>query len=124
VEPRSSMMVTSTQGSPCCCSSARALIQTVLLMVLSFVVPEGMRLLLYERACSRKCARRLLRRCVKKLREQVRSYSSVRGFHHGFDYGGCLLLQLAHLLDAPEHPLRRCRRIDLRLHLVVRQARH
>ncbi len=46
VEPRSSMMVTSTQGSPCCCSSARALIQTVLLMVLSFVVPEGMRLLL------------------------------------------------------------------------------
>ncbi|MNT33095.1 hypothetical protein D3C72_1690060 [compost metagenome] len=29
VEPRSSMMVTSTQGWPCCCSSARALIQLI-----------------------------------------------------------------------------------------------
>src|SRR5690606_28407373 len=114
VEPRSSMMVTSTQGSPCCCSSASALIQTVLLMVLSFVCMGGrLRSVFHPYVC---------------VAPTVDKRSVVHPTSGWCRFCCCrrsgLLLQLAHLLDAPKHALRCRRRVDLRLYLVVSETGH
>ena len=93
VEPRS-MMVTSTQGSPCCCRSASASIQAVLLMVLSFVSPGG--------ACK---ASPPGRSCCAKGGQAKRCPPCVRRGGLRCRRLARRLLQPAHLFHAPEHAL-------------------
>src|SRR5690606_5258370 len=115
VEPRSSMMVTSMQGSPCCCSSARALIQTVLLIAWSSYAggrPGGRPRSVFHRNIR-----------IAAVVDKQSVVHPTSGWCRFCCCGrGCLLLQLAHLFDAPENALGCRRRVDLRLHLVVGEA--
>src|SRR5690242_1499363 len=108
VEPSSSMMVTNTQGSPRFCRSARASIQ--LYMFTS-----------HDRSHARRgnasldaprplfTMRRRASRAAFPRRAWERSNHYLR-----LSFDGLHRLQLTHLLTAPQHPLRRRRRVDFR----------
>src|SRR3989344_6055848 len=138
VEPRSSMMVTSTQGSPRCCRSARALIQLICSASrkawsvrgaasasCSWTDPVWVRVSVGVSGFLARCVLSLLYTCVCSAWVGDNPGGlALRRFYlcSGGRLGG--LLQFLHLLHTPEHALRRGRRVDLRLYAVVRQAGH
>src|SRR3989338_1045719 len=138
VEPRSSMMVTSTQGSPRCCRSARALIQLICSASRKAWSVRGA----VSASCSATGPVSVLEsvavfavsfRCVLSLLYTWLCSAWMDG-HPGEltlrrlrFYGGCRLgglLEFLHLLHPPKHALRGCRGVDVRLYAVVSQAGH
>src|SRR5574343_1580820 len=109
VEPRSSMMVTSTLGSPRCCSSARALIQ--LIGSASSCAAGGASGTGASRHARRgeACRWRLPAgpgcRAGSDVGSSVASRLPTDRLHVGVAGGLGLALQRLHLLDAPEHAL-------------------